>query len=460
MQTGNDYDNDNCIDNCNDNCNDNDTDIVNTISKSLDNDLETFVKCDIFTPDEISKIMASKLNSSGSLLEPSVGTGNLLENINLKNYNRIDVYELKSEYLIHITNKKINKKNEDFLKAEIAGLYDNIIMNPPYIRIQDLSIPYRKYLKDNFDELATGLVDIYYAFILKCIKLLSGNGKMVSITPNSYLYNKSSYKLRKHLFENKYIEEIIDFNDKKVFKEVSVYCCITIFTKTDKECLIYNNKKFSYTEINKNHSLFNNNTIDAENTLKNICKITNGIATLRDKIFIREKPLYDEACWVKITNGNTIKSIIYPYENGKIVEESKFKIENPLTYEYLVKNKEELAKRDKGHKKYPCWYAYGRSQSINPPQKKCIYIPCFINSNNIKESIFVNEPMLYQGCLCIEPLHDDATDKNNEATNIESIIKSIIEALIKNVDFISLNSSKRSGGWINISSRILYQVPI
>ena len=36
-------------------------------------------KCDIFTPDNISKLMASYLKKGGSLLEPSVGTGNLLK---------------------------------------------------------------------------------------------------------------------------------------------------------------------------------------------------------------------------------------------------------------------------------------------------------------------------------------------------------------------------------------------
>ncbi len=141
---------------------------------------------------------------------------------------------------------------------------------------------------------------------------------MVAITPNTYLFNKSSAKLRMYLFENKYIEEIIDFKDKKVFNNASVYCCITIFTKTQKDILIYNNKEILYKDINKNYSLFdfNNNN---NNILKNICKITNGIATLRDKIFIHPIKLYNETCWKDITNGSECKSIIYPYYNGKII---------------------------------------------------------------------------------------------------------------------------------------------
>ena len=49
----------------------------------MDIDLLKFSKCDVFTPDDISKLMASKLNNKGNILEPSVGTGNLLKYINL-----------------------------------------------------------------------------------------------------------------------------------------------------------------------------------------------------------------------------------------------------------------------------------------------------------------------------------------------------------------------------------------
>ncbi len=412
-----------------------------------DQDLQKFVKCDIFTPDNISKIMASKLNNKGNLLEPSVGSGNLLKYIHLENYDSVDIFEIKKEYLNKIPfNTKINIYNCDFIKKQIDTTYDNIIMNPPYIKMQDLSKDYRNYLKTNFDILKTGIVDIYYAFIIKCLNLLKKEGVLVSITPNSYLYNKSSLKLRKYLFDNRYIKEIIDFNDNKVFPKVSVYCCITIFTKTDKEFIIYNNKKLLYKNIIKNYSLFNT-TNNNKLKLKDICKIKNGIATLRDKIYIQDKKIYDEPCWKKITNGMIERFIIFPYKEGNIINEDIFSKENPLTYNYLLSNKNELSKRDKGNKKYPKWYSYGRTQSIKYSKKKCIYIPCFLNPNLINEKITTHSNILHSGCLCIEP-------------NNEDDIQKIINAIVKNKDFIKLNSSKRSGGWINLSNRTLYDIEL
>ena len=117
----------------------------------MDIDLLKFSKCDVFTPDDISKLMASKLNNKGNILEPSVGTGNLLKYINLENYEYADIFEIKKNYLDCIPlNKKINIYNCDFIKKQIDTKYDNIIMNPPYIKTQDLSKDYRKHLKTNF----------------------------------------------------------------------------------------------------------------------------------------------------------------------------------------------------------------------------------------------------------------------------------------------------------------------
>ncbi|AII17192.1 putative N6 adenine-specific DNA methyltransferase [Aureococcus anophagefferens virus] len=411
-------------------------------------DLQKFTKCDIFTPDIISKIMISKLKHNGNILEPSVGTGALLKNINLDNYDAVDVYELKKEYLNNIQDhQKIKKFNTDFLKKHIdTTMYDNIIMNPPYIKTQDLSVDYRHFLKMNFEVLNKGLNDIYYAFILKCLKLLKDDGVLVSITPNTFLYNKSALNLRKYLFENRFVEEIIDFKDKKVFNDASVYCCITVFSKKQKEAVSYNGTLIQYSNILKNYSLFNFNDKNTK-TLSSICKITNGICTLKDSVFIHLKKLYDEPCWFPITNGSKIKYIIYPYKDGKIIDENIFKIENPLTYKYLLENKEELAKRDKGKKTYVAWYAYGRTQALIKSNKNCLYIPAFINPSNLKNNIFVRKDIFHQGCLCIEP-------------NDENDIEKIKNILIENIDFIQQNSTKRSGGWISLSSRVLKIIKI
>ena len=413
---------------------------------SFDPDLLQFTKSDIFTEDTQCELMASFLHKCGNILEPSVGTGNLLKYISVENYDSIDVFDVKQDFLNKITEKKIKKFNKDFLKTNITTKYNNIILNPPYIRTQDLSASYREFIKSEFSMLKTGLVDIYYAFLIKCLDLLETNGVMVSITPNSFLYNKSAILIRKYLIENRYIQKIIDYGSEKVFPSVSVYCCITVFTKQPNDFFWYNNTKREYIDIDD--ATFNLFPLKVNgNTLKNICKITNGVATLRDNVYMMESNDFDEPCIVSITNGKEDKYIIYPYnEYGKIIDECEFKKENPQTYNYLITQKGELSKRDKGNKKYASWYAYGRSQSlIIPKKKKVVYMPCFINPK--KFELYVKNPTLFKGCLCIEP-------------NDEKDIELICNVIRKHINILEMNSSKRSSGWINISSRNLYNLPL
>jgi hypothetical protein len=209
-------------------------------------------------------------------------------------------------------------------------------------------------LKDKWSILS-GNVDIYYAFLLKCIELLEEGGIMVAITPNSYIYNKSAKSLREYFLTNRLIQEIIDFKSEKVFKNISAYCCITVFSKTKKDSFVYNDSTIMYETIDKDYSIFG--IAKGGKTLGDICTIKNGIATLRDKIYIHSSKKYDEPCWKEIVvNANKNMWLIYPYENGVIIDEKTLKKNNPKTYAFLEENKTELAKRDKGHKTYVAWY--------------------------------------------------------------------------------------------------------
>jgi len=410
----------------------------------MDKTLLSFEKSDVFTPDKISHKMSSYLFNNGNLLEPAVGDGQLLKFLDLSKYDQVEVYDIKKEYLKVCPNgKNIIKYNKDFFKKEINKKYKNIILNPPFIRIQDLSEDYRKYIKDTFPLLKKGNLDIYYAFLLKCLSVLEDDGVMVAITPNSYLYNKSAKQLREYFIQNKLIEKIIDYKSEKVFNNVSTYCCITVFNKKEKDYLYYNNKKINYKDITDN--FFSHETNGKK--LKDICIIKNGVATLRDKIFIHKIKLFDEPCIKPITNGRIDKWIIFPYnENGSIIEEDIFMETNPKTYNYLLTNKEELAKRDKGKKKYKRWYAFGRTQSlIKPKSEKVIYVSTMVNPEHIDYKTDCSK--LSVSCLSITPKEKYTTEY-------------ILNILHKNKNYIEDNSSNRGGGWINLSGSVLKNIKI
>ena len=74
-------------------------------------------------------------------------------------------------------------------------------------------------------------------------------------------------------------------------------------------------------------------------------------------------------------------------------------------------------------------------------------MPCFCDPENIENYIRIVEDTLYYSCLCIEPINCDD-------------IQLIIDVIIKNKLHIKQNSSKRSGGWVNLSSSVLNSISL
>jgi adenine-specific DNA-methyltransferase len=289
-----------------------------------------------------------------------------------------------------------------------------------------------------------GNIDIYLAFILKCLELLEIGGRMVAIIPNSFIFTKSAEIIRQSLLENNLIEKIYNFESEKLF-DVDIYTCIILFSKTNntKKQIKYFTGFPNFIEQQLPISLQNTkiNTL----ILGEKIKIYNGIATLRDKIFIHKIQLFNEPCWKPIfkVSKNEIKYIIFPYnDDGTIIEENEFKNKNLQTYNFLFQNKNELEKRDKGKKEYSAWYAFGRTQSLKiSKEKEVLYISIIINKDFI---IHKRQPTLFIAGLCIE-------------TNEMNLVVDIIN---KNREFILQNSTKRGDGWVNINTNIIKKITI
>jgi len=311
-----------------------------------------------------------------------------------------------------------NSLDKDFLRKNLNGLkFDAVVGNPPYVRIQNLDEDTKKIIRKHW-KFIQGDTDIFIPFIELGIELLSEEGKMGYITPNSYFTTYAGKNLRIFLQLNKYIEEIVDFDHYQVFEGITTYTAITIISRKPKSYFILkkirdnkevknlNNikgEKIYFRELNPEKWVLVSNkekeiiTI-IENSyykLKDIADIRVGLATLSDKVYILENPEEEGEYFVKYFNGrkfliekeitkeiikvSIVKSeedilknkrrIIFPYKkiNGRyvILSEEELKEKFPKTYEYLLFCKDILVKRDKGKKEYETWYAFGRSQGIN-----------------------------------------------------------------------------------------------
>lgn len=266
-----------------------------------------------------------------------------------------------------------NIRCDDFLLFESIR-YDVILGNPPYIRIQNLSDEYVTDLKlMGYESVNLGNIDIYYAFIEKALKC---SEKISFIIPNSFLKNKTGSSLRSILNDKLY--KIIDNGNDKVWENISTYTCIIFCDRKSLSSIEYISE-YGLSLIDKSTiNWFDEKTNNILHPL--LSSVSGGIATLRDAIFkfdsidgeyvIKGDIKVEREICREVYKATTKKIywFIYPYINNEIIPEEVMIKKYPLAYNYLLKQKDELNKRDGGNiaklSKYDAWYAYGRKQGL------------------------------------------------------------------------------------------------
>lgn len=309
-------------------------------------------------------------------------------------------------------------------KGKSSG-FDVIIGNPPYVRIQNLDDKTKEFIKKRWATAKKHNVDLYIPFIELSLDLINTNGEICLITAKSYFDSEAGKEIRRILRDNRFIDEILDFNFFQIFDDVITYTSIIHLNKKEKENLFYHkvqnkeeltdldNIKFTkenYKDLPNDKIIINGHKhiinlkkiIGQEIKLSSKYPIRIGIATLRDSLylinkigdnFIKEqvgkKYEIEKDIVKKLLFANNIKSrnerkelygwVIFPYElkNGKyeVIREPILKQKYPLAYTYFKDIKAELMTRDKGRdriKDYGEWYAYGRVQGYNAVGKKLI----------------------------------------------------------------------------------------
>ena len=120
----------------------------------------------------------------------------------------------------------------DFLLAPIAGLFDFVVGNPPYIRqelIADaLMAEYRARYRTIYDR-----ADIYIPFIERSLYLLSTSGRLGFICTDRWMKNRYGAPLRQLITDGYFLKIYVDMVNTAAFhSEVSAYPAITIIEKS------------------------------------------------------------------------------------------------------------------------------------------------------------------------------------------------------------------------------------
>lgn len=366
---------------------------------------------------------------------------------------------------------------------------DFIFGNPPYMTkrsyfkmLEQRQADYLQNIKTQFDrdEFVSGNANMAEIFFSTCFNSLIPNGKLALVLPNSWLKNKSISNLRKHLFDNRYISQIVDFGAIDVFPAVSTYASVAIvdYKKNDvfhyirpncanmsnaKEQIVEYKSVDGFTIIPDEYRLFEEN---GSNSLKTIADVKNGLATLADKVFIGSitnecrglcqfndtiverailKPVF------KASRQNKEQQyILCPYQDidGKMVlmDEDRLKTKYPNAYQYLLKSKEQLSGRALTGKQK--WYEFGRGQGIQDFNKKKIML-----SNIVKDKLVWI--MLLEPCFVYSGLYITLRGEQGQDDNWELVKRALDSSLF--VEYLHHVGKNMQSGYKSVTSKQIEQ---
>jgi adenine-specific DNA-methyltransferase len=180
-----------------------------------------------------TKIYDFILNTPSTILEPSIGQGDLIAHIADKNPSiAFDMYEIDP------TIKTLDKIQRDkviygdFMKQTITKTYKTIVGNPPFVRTK----------KGN----------LYIDFTEKCYQLLDEDGELIFIVPSDFLKLTSASKLLNNMMTHGTFTHIFHPNNEKMFENASIDVMIFRYCKNPsiEKRVLYNDKQMYITNSN------------------------------------------------------------------------------------------------------------------------------------------------------------------------------------------------------------------
>lgn len=204
-----------------------------------------------YTPEALAAFVARRLVrqldagvTDVSVLDPACGDGELLlaiyREISAVNPNasvHLTGFDIDAD-AISIAAARLDSRGisaslqvRDFIEhsRSLRGLdFNLVVMNPPYVRTQQLGSEAAKLLAQEFG--LSGRIDLTHPFVSIAARLLKADGALGLISSNRYLTTKSGENIRRCLSHDVHPVEIYDLGDTKLFK-AAVLPAVTIASR-------------------------------------------------------------------------------------------------------------------------------------------------------------------------------------------------------------------------------------
>lgn len=320
-------------------------------------------------PELKQKVLEFMLNRFSTILEPSIGRGDLVAHI-MDHYpnTSFDMYEIDTTITLLEKIQKDQVIYGDFMEQTITKKYNTIVGNPPYVR--------------------TKQGNLYIDFTEKCYNLLNDGGELIFIVPADFMKLTSASKLLDTMMTHGTFTHIYHPHNERMFENASIDVMVFRYCKNPalEKRVLYNDTNLYITNscgfITFGKCQKTNNTLFQE-----WFDIYVGMVTGKEDVFKR-----DDIGNLDVLNGeNKFDKYIY-IEN--------FPCENESINQHLLQHKEVLINR--GIRKFDDsnWFEWGAPRNIKTIQtnlgKDCIYL---YNLTRKKEVAFVGKVNYFGGGL-------------------------------------------------------------
>lgn len=121
--------------------------------------------------------------------------------------------------------------HDDFLLTELAGPFDFVVGNPPYVRQERIADPllaeYRRRYATIYDR-----ADLYVPFFERGLRLLAADGRLAFICANRWLKNRYGGPLRALVSAEFGLTHHVDLDESDAFKhDVLAYAAISVIRR-------------------------------------------------------------------------------------------------------------------------------------------------------------------------------------------------------------------------------------
>lgn len=119
----------------------------------------------------------------------------------------------------------------DSIAPVLAGGFDFIVGNPPYVSATRIQENQKRSLRARFST-ATGRLDFYMLFMERALVLLKVSGRLAVITPDKFLLSKSAAALRGLLLRRNALRVIARFRSHRIFPAAATVPCVTVLERS------------------------------------------------------------------------------------------------------------------------------------------------------------------------------------------------------------------------------------